>query len=345
MTPVRLAPLLTVVVAMVVGFAGVVAPPAAAAAPVPAQAEEPWRLTGDLAAHDPALVAGTEGENWYVFATGDASTGGGNIQIRSSPDGRDWTYVGTVWDVIPEWITKAVPGVNNLWAPDVYESNGMYYLYYAGSTWGQNKSVIGLATNKTLDPSDPQYEWVDQGEVMRSEPGNDFNAIDPSIVEDETGTPWMAFGSFWSGIRMVKLDWPSGKLAAPAEEPLRIADRKAAPNAVESPYIVENDGWYYLFTSWGQCCRGVDSDYKIVVGRSQAVTGPYIDREGRRLLDGGGTTLLTKSGDRIGPGGQSVSDEIIAYHYYDASAGGAPRLALQPVVWGNDGWPELASRP
>jgi arabinan endo-1,5-alpha-L-arabinosidase len=344
---VRLAPLLTVAAAALFGFAGVPAPPAAAAAPAPvapAQAEEPWRLTGDLAAHDPALVAGAEGEKWYVFGTGEPGTGGGNIQIRSSPDGKRWTYEGTVWDEIPAWITEAVPGVKNIWAPEIYESNGMYYLYYAGSTWGHNRSVIGLATNKTLDPSDPQYEWVDRGEVFRSEPSDDFNAIDPGVIEDESGTPWLAFGSYWSGIRMVQLDWPSGKVADPDVKPLHIADRKANPNAIEAPYIVENDGWYYLFTSWGQCCQGVDSDYKIMVGRSRDVTGPYVDREGRKLLEGGGTTLLTKTGDRVGPGGQSVSDEIIAYHYYDASAGGAPRLALQPVVWGEDGWPELANR-
>jgi arabinan endo-1,5-alpha-L-arabinosidase len=345
MTPVRLAPLLTAVAAVLVGTAALAAPPAAAATPAaPTQAEQPWQLTGDLAAHDPALVAGGDGEDWYVFATGEASMGGGTIQIRSSPDGRNWTYEGTLWDAIPTWITEAVPGVHNLWAPEVYEHDGTYYLYYAASTFGHNTSVIALATNTTLDPSDPDYEWVDEGEVVRSVSEDNFNAIDPGIVEDADGTPWMAFGSYWSGIRMVELDWPSGNLANPGEESLHIADRKAAPNAIEAPYIVENDGWYYLFTSWGQCCAGVDSDYKIMVGRSQDVTGPYVDREGRSLLEGGGTTLLTTSGDRVGPGGQSVSDEIIAYHYYDASANGAPRLALQPVVWGEDGWPELSSQ-
>jgi arabinan endo-1,5-alpha-L-arabinosidase len=344
MTPVRLAPLLTVVAA-VVGLTGALAPPAAATVPVaPAQAEEPWRLSGDLAAHDPALVKGGGGEDWYVFATGEEGKGGGNLQIRSSKDGHKWTYEGTVWDEIPKWVTDAVPGVKNIWAPEVYEANGMYYLYYAASTWGHNTSVIGLATNETLDPSDPAYEWVDRGEVIRSESDDDFNAIDPGVIEDASGTPWMAFGSYWSGIRMVELDWPSGKLADPDEEPRHIADRKAAPNAVEAAYIVKNDGYYYLFTSWGQCCQGSDSDYKIMVGRSKKVTGPYVDRDGRKLLDGGGTTVLDTGGDRVGPGGQSASDDIIAYHYYDKSADGATKLALQPIVWDDDGWPQLANR-
>jgi arabinan endo-1,5-alpha-L-arabinosidase len=343
MTPVRLAPLLTVVAVLIgAGVAGT--PPAAAATRAPAQAKQPWRLSGDLAAHDPALVAGGEGEDWYVFSTGEPEKGGGTIQIRSSEDGRNWDYEGTLWDEIPAWITEAVPGVNNLWAPEVIEHGGVYYLYYAASTWRHNNSVIALATNTTLDPSDPDYEWVDRGEVVRSVPEDNFNAIDPGIVEDDSGTPWMAFGSYWSGIRMVELEWPFGGLADPDAEPLHIADRKAAPNAIEAPYLVKHDGWYYLFTSWGQCCQGVDSDYKIVVGRSQEVTGPYVDREGRSLLEGGGTTLLTSDGDRVGPGGQSAADEIIAYHYYDAGADGAPRLALQPIVWSDDGWPVLSSQ-
>jgi arabinan endo-1,5-alpha-L-arabinosidase len=150
----------------------------------------------------------------------------------------------------------------------------------------------------------------------------------------------MVFGSYWSGIRMVQLEWPSG-LRADTGKPLRIADRKVAPNAVEASYIVPQDGWYYLFTSWGQCCEGVKSDYKIVVGRSRDVTGPYVDRDGRALLDGGGTTLQDTSGDRVGPGGQSVSSNVMAYHYYDASADGATKLALKRIYWGDGGWPEL----
>jgi arabinan endo-1,5-alpha-L-arabinosidase len=314
----------------------------AAATAEPADNGSPFRLRGDLGAHDPALVKGGNGQDWYVFATGDPTKGGGSITIRSSKDGRKWTYAGTMWDKLPDWITVAVPGANNLWAPEVYKHDGVYYLYYAASTWGKNNSVIGLATNTTLDPQDPAYLWADQGQVIRSAPESNFNSIDPGIVEDADGTPWMAFGSYWTGIQMVQLEWPSGKRSADRTR-LHIADRKAAPNAIEAPYILPHDGWYYMFTSWGQCCQGVQSDYKIMVGRSRSVTGPYVDRDGRALLDGGGTTLADTEGDRFGPGGQSVSEEIMAYHYYDATADGAPKLALQRVSWGEDGWPRLGA--
>ncbi|MFD1530070.1 arabinan endo-1,5-alpha-L-arabinosidase [Pseudonocardia aurantiaca] len=309
--------------------------------PTPASAA-PARLTGDLAAHDPALVRGGVGQDWYVFSTGDPAIGGGTIQIRTSPDGQNWRFAGTVWDAMPAWVTAAVPGANNLWAPELHRYGDTYYLYYVASVFGTNNSVIALATNTTLDLKDPRYNWVDRGEVLRSSPGSDYNSIDPAIIEDARGIPWMAFGSYLSGIRMVQLQWPSGLTASSGDELLHLADRQESPNAIEAPFISLHDGWYYLFTSWGQCCKGVDSDYRIVVGRSRAVTGPYLDRDGRSLLKGGGTTLLSTSGDRVGPGGQSVSDGVLAYHYYDASAGGAPRLGLQQLSWSNtDGWPEL----
>jgi arabinan endo-1,5-alpha-L-arabinosidase len=301
-------------------------------------------LTGDLAAHDPELVAGRPGEPWYVFSTGDPAVGDGTIQIRTSDDGQNWTFAGTVWDALPAWVAHAVPGANNLWAPEVHHHGGTYYLYYVASTFGSNTSVIALATNTTLDPTDRNYAWVDRGPVLRSTAGNDYNALDPDVVEDAAGRPWMAFGSFWSGIRMVQLQWPSG-LPDPGQDGLpHLADRREPPNAVEAPTIVAHGGWYYLFTSWGQCCQGVHSDYRIVVGRSRHVTGPYLDRDGRSLLDGGGTTLVATAGDRVGPGGQSVSHGILAYHYYDATAGGAPRLALQELGWTPEGWPQLLDR-
>ena len=173
-------------------------------------------LSGDIHTHDPALVAGAEGEPWYVFSTGDVREGLGSPQIRrSTDDGLTWELVGTVWDAddpARSGSYDAVPGVSNFWAPEVIEHDGTFYLYYSASTFGSNRSAIGLTTNTTLDPDDPDYAWVDQGEVIRSEPGEtDYNAIDPGVITDADGTPWMAFGSFWGGIQLVELTWPSGK--------------------------------------------------------------------------------------------------------------------------------------
>lgn len=296
-------------------------------------------LTGDLQTHDPALAR--DGDTWYVYSTGNGTVADGNIQIRSSADGSEWRYEGEVWEEKPAWLTDAVPGVDNLWAPELIEHDGTWYLYYSASTFGKNTSVIALATNTTLDPDDPDYEWVDRGPVIESSTHDDFSAIDPGVI-DADGAVWMAFGSFWSGIRMVELEWPSGLRADPEAEPLRIADRGAPPNAIEAPYLVEHDGDYFLFVSRDSCCQGAKSTYNIAVGRADAPTGPFVDRDGVPLLEDGGTPVLATDGSRIGPGGQSVAGGMLAFHFYDGEQGGAFRLALAPIGWDADGWPQVS---
>lgn len=304
-------------------------------------------LSGDIHTHDPALVVGAEGEPWYVFSTGDVRKGLGSPQIRRSTDeGLTWELVGTVWDAKtrPEWAYEAVPGVSNFWAPEVIEHDGTFYLYYSASTFGSNRSAIGLTTNTTLDPDDPDYAWVDQGEVLRSEPGEtDYNAIDPGVITDADGTPWMAFGSFWGGIQLVELTWPSG-MPVDGAEPTTIASRIGAPNAIEAPYLVLRDGWYYLFVSRDSCCKGSDSTYNMAVGRSRDVTGPYVDRSGKEMTADGGEQLLATTGDMVGPGGQSVSQGHLAFHYYDAAAGGDFRLEIRELAWDDEGWPVATTR-
>ena len=295
-------------------------------------------LTGDVSTHDPALAK--DGDTWFVYSTGGGTVANGNIQVRSSADGRAWRYAGEVWQTKPEWLREQVKGVDNLWAPELVEHDGTWYLYYSASTFGTNTSVVALATNTTLDPDDPDYEWVDQGPVISSTGADDFNAIDPGVATDEDGTPWMAFGSFWSGIQMVELEWPSG-LRADDAEPLRIADRQSPPNAVEAPYLVEHDGDWFLFVSFDSCCRGADSTYRMAVGRADAVTGPYLDRDGVPLLEGGGTILLETDGSRVGPGGQSVAEGVLAFHWYDAEMNGQFRLGLAPLQWDEEGWPTV----
>ena len=297
-------------------------------------------VSGDLTAHDPALVAGANGAPWYLYSTGDSAVADGTIQIRVSADGHSWHSAGTVWDTKPAWLTKAVPGLDNLWAPEIYQHDGTYFLYYAASTFGKNRSIIALATNTTLDATDPRYAWVDRGQVISSQQSDDFNAIDPAIVEDGDGTPWMAFGSFWSGIRMVKLAWPDG-LRADQAAPRRIADRIVPPDAIEGATVIHHDNWYYLIVSRDFCCRGARSTYNMAVGRSQDVTGPYRDRTETPMLEDGGTPLLSSQGNQVGPGGPSYSGGYLAWHYYDANNAGAVNVAIQRLGWDGDGWPTL----
>jgi len=294
-------------------------------------------LTGDLAAHDPALVEGEPGHPSFVYSTGDPHVDGGALQIRRSDDGIHWSWAGSVWKTRPAWIEQTIPGVPALWAPELIRHGSVWYLYYAASTFGSNHSAIGLATNTTLDPRAPGYRWVDRGPVLVSQSSDPYNAIDPALVVDGAGRPWMAFGSFWSGIQLVRLTWPTGMPAKDAA-PTTIAGGRAAPDAIEGAQLVQHRGRYYLFVSIGFCCRGDASTYQVAVGRSDSVDGPYLDQQGRAMLTGGGTVVLTTAGSRVGPGGESYSHGRLAFHFYNADRGGTTTLAIAPVKWVH-GWP------
>jgi len=344
--------------------AAVSLPALAACAPEPPRAI-PIEASGSLDTHDPALIVDNQGTKdpaddvWYVYSTGNGTVGRGAPQVRRSEDqGKTWEYIGPAWTATddPQWARQIIEGVDNFWAPDIHEHDGTYYMYYSASTFGSNTSLIGLYTNTTLDVDSPDYRWVDQGEVLRSTWKNSFNAIDPGIVDDEDGNPWMVYGSFWDGLFMVPLEWPSGKLAGQAGvtddplvasgiEPVQVADRGSGVNPIEAGFIYSRDGYYYLFFSRDSCCKALDSTYNIAVGRSKSVTGPYEDANGVSLLEDGGTSVLATlaEGNIVGPGGQSVAragdKDVLAFHYYSRELGGMFQLGLRELAWDKDGWP------
>ncbi|WP_051393165.1 RICIN domain-containing protein [Glycomyces arizonensis] len=300
-------------------------------------------MLGELGSHDPALVAGEcEGDPWYVLATGWGPYNDGAVPIRQSLDeGHSWRTVGSVFDEKPAWIEEAVPGVDNLWAPAVHFDRGSetYYVYYSASTFGSQRSLIGLATNTTLDPADPDYAWVDRGKVFESFEGDPYNAIDPEIIVAGHGRHaehYMVFGSWWTGIYTIELDWPSGKPAAGAE-PVHLASQGG--DGIEGPAMTKHGRYYYLFVSLGICCAGADSTYAIAVGRSTSPTGPFLDRDGVDMREGGGTVVLAEHGTYVATGGQSLDDGLIAYHSYDQAGGFA--LGIERVEW-KRGWPVLS---
>jgi arabinan endo-1,5-alpha-L-arabinosidase len=322
---------------------------AALAAPKP----QAFRLEGDITgAHDPSMIQ--QGGTYYVFTTGRTKNGG-EMAIRCSTNLTQWRLCGQVFDVVPAWIHERSPGTRDLWAPDISFANGQYRLYYAYSLFGKNTSGIGLATAQSLDPGSPQYGWHDEGLVIESNATDDFNAIDPNYIEDTKLRAWLAFGSFWTGIKMRALDASTGKLSASDTKTYSLASRvrpsDAAPNppglpgnwqAIEAPFIVHHGRYYYLFASFDLCCRGIKSTYRTVVGRAKSVTGPYVDRDGVPMLQGGGTNLLTANKVWLGPGGESIllrhgAPDLIVYHAYDHETGKSS-LQLSTVAWEN-GWP------
>jgi arabinan endo-1,5-alpha-L-arabinosidase len=314
------------------------------------------KVEGDVEfVHDPSIAK--DGDTWYLFSTGNGPLREGEIPIRCSEDLHVWKRCGTVFDKIPDWIKKESPATKELWAPDISYFNGEYHLYYAFSVFGRNTSGIALLTNKTLNPKSPDFHWVDRGLVLQSRVEDDFNAIDPNLVLDEKGQPWLSFGSFWTGIKMRRVDAKTGLLAAEDTKLYSIATRKRPDNpppnppglpgdwqAVEAPFIIHHGDFYYLFVSFDLCCRGTRSSYKTMVARSRSVTGPYADAAGTAMLIGGGTPLLSGNSRWIGPGGESLLEQkdgdIIVFHAYDGTTG-HPYLQISTIAW-IDGWPKAA---
>ena len=299
-------------------------------------------LGGQLGIHDPSSVVEHDGR-YYVFYTGT------RVRSKYSDDLTNWTEGPRVFASPPAWTSQSVPGnTGNFWAPDIAYFNNRYHLYYSVSTFGSQDSAIGLATNPTLNPSDPDFQWTDRGPVIESNVGSPYNTIDPSIIQTSTGEIWMTFGSFWNGIYTRKID-PSTGLATPparggADGPLRVAFN----SSIEAPYVYERDGFFYLFVNWGTCCQGSNSTYNIRVGRSTSVVGPYFDQNGVNLTNGGGTLLLGTEDNFIGPGHISIfsaqGTEWFGYHYYDGNNNGASRYNLRAMRWTSDDWP-LAGPP
>jgi arabinan endo-1,5-alpha-L-arabinosidase len=291
---------------------------------------DPLPITGQQIIHDPTVLRLKSGQ-YVAYSTG------GVIGARLSKDLRDWTDAGNAFAEPPSWWYE-YNDTGDPWAPDVSYRAGRYWLYYAVSSWGTNHSAIGVATS----PSGLPGTWTDHGKAFFSETTDTWNAIDPAIVHAD-GRLWMSFGSYWTGIRMVELNPRTGRAVtgAPVHH---LATRPDAPYAVEGPAILKHGRHYYLFASYDQCCAGMNSTYKIRVGRSTSVTGPYVDSQGKPLLEGGGDLLLVGHGRYVGPGGQSVfrdrgGRDRLAYHYYDAEDEGTPKLGLNRLDWSEDGWP------
>jgi arabinan endo-1,5-alpha-L-arabinosidase len=306
---------------------------ASGGAPTPTTVQT-LELTGDLETHDSCVIE-TDGR-FFLFHTGPG------IVIKTSDDLHDWRDEGSAFDVNPAWIAERVPEATVLWAPDVSWFGGTYHLYYAASTFGSGLSCIGHATKDTLDSPDP---WTDLGPVICSDMNgvdDDWDAIDPSTFADANGIRWMVFGSFGSGIKLIRLDDAGARVGdefyALAQRPTEIA--------VQAPYILLRDPYYYLFVSFDFCCRGVDSTYNIRVGRSIDPTGPYVDRDGVSMLEGGGTLLLAGDERWRGVGANTIlttqDRDYNVYHSYDANAAGRSTLRISEVAWDADGWPVSA---
>lgn len=311
-------------------------------------------LRTNISVHDPVMIK--QDSIYYVFCTGRG------IAMWSSKDRVNWLPEKPVFDSGPRWAMDAVPGFRgHIWAPDISYYNGLYYLYYSVSAFGKNTSCIGVATNKTLHTSDAAYHWTDHGKVIQSVPNQtNWNAIDPNLATDEKGNPYLSFGSFWEGLKLVKLNKDRLTIAESTDNLPTIAShikinttagnppavddnpKDAGGNAIEAPFIFKKGKYYYLFASTDYCCKGVKSTYKMIVGRAKKLTGPYMDKDNTPMANGGGTLLLQGDSSWYGVGHNAVctfdGEDYLIFHGYDASDNGRSKLRMEKLVWKEE-WP------
>ncbi len=294
----------------------------------PASYPAPGTVTGDTGTHDPSVTKAPGGGYLLAYT-------GPNIQLKTSSDRTAWHNAGSAFPGGAPWTLPYTGGSNALWAPDVSYHNGRYYMYYAASTFGSNHSGIFLATSTTGTSG----SWSNQGLVVETTTSSNYNAIDPNLVVDASGGWWLSLGSFWTGIKLMKLN-PGTGLRADGTV-VSIARRTGSTTAIEAPYIFHHGPYYYLWVSFDLCCRGASSTYRIMVGRSTSVTGPYVDRNGTAMTSGGGTQVLAGHGSIHGPGHEAVLDDsdanVLFYHYYANS--GASYLGINLIGYDSAGWP------
>ncbi|WP_306207151.1 arabinan endo-1,5-alpha-L-arabinosidase [Actinoplanes sp. RD1] len=288
----------------------------------------PGVVTGSTFAHDPTIVKRPTGG--YLLAITAPGIG-----LKTSPDRTAFTDAGKAFPGGTPWADPYTGGDTNLWAPDISYRDGKYVMYYSASTFGHSKSAIFLATS----PTGASGTWTNQGLVIESTDATGWNAIDPNLVVTSSGEWWMTFGSFWSGIKMIKLDPATGKRA---DSTVRaIAERFTTDKAIEAPYIHRYGGYYYLFVAFDSCCKGAASTYKIMVGRSKTITGPYVDRTGKAMTAGGGTEVLSSHDAVYGPGHPAVLQDtdgaVLVYHYYTAT--NDAKLGINLLGFDSAAWP------
>jgi len=316
---------------------------------VPAQTY--WK---DITVHDPVMIK--QDSIFYIFCTGNG------IGTWSSPNMKNWKREKPVFSSPPKWATDTIPGFRgHIWAPDISYYNGKYYLFYSVSSFGKNSSAIGLATNVTLHQGDPKYKWTDHGQIIQSYPGkNNWNAIDPNLITAKDGKPYLAFGSFWDGIKLVELNKDrlsvanngknittiASRINVKSDENLNKTSKKTpAENPIEAPFIYRKGAYYYLFVSADYCCKGAKSDYKVLVGRSKSIKGPFLDRNGVSMNEGGGTLLLEGNQNWYGVGHNAVinyaNTDYMVFHGYDALDRAIAKLLIRKISW-VDGWPSVS---
>ncbi len=290
---------------------------------------------------DPYVVRDDDG-TFYMYCTQtDVYTPGLSFKrgpIWKSVDLQSWEYVGDVFqDYNPTWGTQGA----GVWAPTVVKIGDQWCFYYSLSVGNDENPGIGLATAPT-----PYGPWTHHGKLFTSEEIGVTNSIDPHVFLDD-GKVYMVFGSFGGLITLIELTADGtglmGGLEYQKENKVALGGFEVFNlDNYEGSLIIKKDGWYYLFLSTGSYAGGATATYHVVVARSQSVTGPYLDSQGRDLFGPkrGDAVVVPSTTGAMGTGHCSVIQDDageywMLYHGYDTKGANpnARVLYLDQLLW------------
>lgn len=276
---------------------------------------------------DPTILRADDG-SFYLYATENTR----NVPIYHSTDLVNWNLLGTAFtdETRPKWNAKGM-----IWAPDINKIGDKYVLYYAKSVWGGEwEAGVGVAVANS-----PQGPFTDCGNIIDSRKIGIQNCIDPFYIEDG-GHRYLFWGSF-HGIYGAELT-ADGLSLKPDSKP-----RKVAGSFMEGAYIQRRGGYYYLFGSAGTCCEGAKSTYRVTVGRSKNLFGPYVDKKGQLLLDNHYEVVLQRNERVAGPGhnAEIVTDDagtdFLIYHGFKTDKPRDGRVVYMDRIDWVDSWPYI----
>ena len=292
-------------------------------------------IISDKSVPDPSVIRAKDGY-FYLYATQTKTYW---MPVYRSKDLVNWEYQGTAFNKATE---PDLPGGGAFWAPEIRFLNGKYVLYYSWAKMnGADISYTAVAVGDT-----PMGPFPDSKELIGNKEFGS-NCIDQFYYEED-GKKYMFFGSF-KGIYVTELedDGLTVKLGNDGKPTLK---KQVCGNAFEGTNIYKKGKYYYLFASIGSCCNGVNASYQVVVGRSENLLGPYVDKDGKDMLKNNWELVLEGDGQKwIGPGHNSIiiqddeGTDWMIYHSYlkkDGEVGGRLGM-LDRVLWTDNGWPYI----
>ena len=230
------------------------------------------------------------------------------------------------------------------WAPETYEYNGRYYMFFTGR-WKDNGSLrVGVAV-----ADEPQGPYTDAIGAPLFDFG--YAVIDGTLVLGSDGTPYMIYSrdcsenvvgayheSHLYGVQLAE------DLLSVVGEPVLLTqpdsdweDKSGDYRWNEGPYVLVHDGRYYLYYSANGYAM---KEYAVGVAVADHPLGPYVKQSNNPILN------YIEEGDKVvvsGPGHNSfftVGDELFTSyhtHTYPAAPSGNRQLNIDRAGFHADG--------